>query len=202
MSVKKFFEFVSIISGLFFLYLLFLGVGGRILVYDAHFAKDLRTIIYIISTVSLYCGLVGLVELLINGVKKIRRAKRINQETEYQKTDVVAERKRLNLFLVIVAVLSPFVAGLGFGCGVLSVFMAEGLINWWTVCFAALSWFLFFGAGLVGLASAVALLIINRKQKKSPLVWFALLLLILVNFCVNAPTLVLLFKMFVNNVIR
>ena len=149
MSVKKFFEFVSIISGLFFLYLLFLGVGGRILVYDAHFAKDLRTIIYIISTVSLYCGLVGLVELLINGVKKIRRAKRINQETEYQKTDVVAERKRLNLFLVIVAVLSPFVAGLGFGCGVLSVFMAEGLINWWTVCFAALSWFLFFGAGLV-----------------------------------------------------
>lgn len=189
MTVKKFFEFVLFIAGLFFLYLVFLGFGGFFLAYDAHahFAKDLRFYIYVISTVSLNCGLVGLAELIISEVRKARRAKKIKLETESQKTDAAAERKCLNRFLVIVAVLCPFVSFLGsLGC-IMACFMAEALTGWWTNGFAFLSMLLFFGAGLVGLASAVAFLIINRKQQKSPLTWLGLLLLILVNFCFGTP---------------
>ena len=194
MSVKKFFDFVLFIAGLFFLCLVCLGFGGFFLAYDAHahFAKDLRFIVYIISTVSLNCGLIGLAELIISEVKKARRTKKINREPEPQKTGAATERKRLNLFLVIVAVLCPFVFGLGSVGSIVACFMAEGLTNWWTACFAFLSMSLFLGAGLVGLASALALLIINRKRPMSPLVWCGLPLLLLINFCLNLPVLSLI----------
>ena len=187
MSVKKFFEFVLFIAGLFFLCLVFLGFGGFFLAYDAHahFAKDLRFYVYVISTVSLNCGLIGLAELIISEVRKARRAKKINRDIEYQETDAAAERRRLNLFLVIVAILCPFVSFLGSVGSIIACFMSEALTGWWMNGFAFLSMLLFFGAGLVGLASAVAFLIINRKQQKSPLVWCGLLLLLLINFCLS-----------------
>lgn len=188
MIVRKLADFILMMIVLLFLFLLFLGFGGLLSAHGTH--PGVQSQIYIISVISLVCGLAGLTGYLRNRRKNARKYENANLDVENQKADATADRKRLNRFLMIVAVLSPLVVGLGFLCSVIAVFMAEGLINWWTFCFAALSGFLFLGAGLIGLASAVALLIMNRKQQKSPLARLVLLLLILVNFCLSAPVLI------------
>ena len=49
-------------------------------------------------------------------------------------------------------------------------------------------------AGIVGFASALTLLLINRKRFKTVFAWFGLLLLLLVNLCLSAPSLALVSK--------
>ena len=188
MMIQKFADFILMIIVLLFLFLLFLGFGGLLSAHGTHLG--VRSQIYIIYIISLVCGLTGLTGYLRSRRKNARKSENANLDVENQKGDAEADRNRLNRFLMMVAVLSPLVVGLGFLCSAIAVFMAEGLINWWTFCFAALSWSLFLGAGLIGLASAVALLIMNRKQEKSPLARLVLLLLILVNFCLSVPVIV------------
>ena len=186
--IRKLADFILMLLVLLFLFLLFLGSGGLLSAHATH--PGVRSQIYIISAISLVCGLTGLAGYLRSRRKNARKSENASLDVENQKADA-ADRNRLNRFLMMAAVLSPLVVGLGFLCSVIAVFMAEGLINWWTFCFAALSWSLFLGAGLIGLASAVALLIMNRKEQKSLLARLVLLLLILVNFCLSAPVLIL-----------
>jgi hypothetical protein len=90
----------------------------------------------------------------------------------------MTKRKCLSIILFVVAVLCPFL----FCLGLIGSLMREGgQRNWWQCLLGSLSPYNIWGAGLVGFASALTVLIINRKQLKTVFAWFGLLLLLLVN---------------------
>lgn len=139
-------------------------------------------------------GLFGIVTVLTILVINSRWFKSKFGGFKNQEGDVTRKRKRLNIALIIIAVLCPFLFGLGSIGSIIGAFMAEGKLVWWEHLFIILSVSVVSCAGLVGFASALTLLLINRKRFKTVFAWFGLLLLLLVNLCLSAPSLALVSK--------